>query len=360
MTPAFGAMSMGTFAWLILATAIPTQSQPAVGPLTQAGTATSQDGSLYIQAHDAQVRNDLAVALSLLDQVITLSPDFFPAYVDRGIVHYKMGQFESAASDLTKAIEFGKANSALRFAYKPLGICYRKLNRPLDAVRVYSEYLGGMGSEDWDGVAQRGEAYAQAHEAVKARQDYQRHRSLDAGAAPSFRDDAVRPLHERDKDRWIAEFCAPLGEIGISHSAGAGARATSKNLNLTGHNFLHGFLERGPADRNHSLGQRQAHQGDRLPEKEHLHGVTSLGECMAVEKGESCLGGIIRAPSALHHDLERHLSLSCHGRRTCRYHQRECCYLCQYVTTTHVGSPYCRSSGGTGDSRRESAFMLTA
>src|ERR1700678_3369393 len=91
------------------------------------------------------------------------------------------------------------------------------------------------------------------------------HNSLDAGAAPSFRDDAVRPFHERDKDRWIAEFCAPLGEIGVSHSAGSGARATSKNLNLTGHNFLHCFLERGPANRNHSLCQRQAHQRDRLP-----------------------------------------------------------------------------------------------
>jgi tetratricopeptide (TPR) repeat protein len=181
MTPAFGAiMSTAAFTWLILAMAIPARSQPAIGqpaawpPLAQAGVASSQDGSLYIQGHDAQVRNDLPAALGLLDQAITLSPDFFPAYVDRGIVHYKMGQFESAASDLSKAIELGNANSALRFAYKLLGICYRKLNRPLDAVRVYSEYLDGMGSDDWDGVAERGEAYAQAHEAAKARQDYQR------------------------------------------------------------------------------------------------------------------------------------------------------------------------------------------
>jgi tetratricopeptide (TPR) repeat protein len=136
--------------------------------------ASSPAGSLYIQGHDAQVRDDLPAALGLLDQVTTLSPDFFPAYVDRGIVRYKMGQFESAASDLGKAIELGNANPALRFAYKLLGICYRKLNRPRDAVRVYSEYINGMGSDDWDGIAERGEAYAQEHEMDKARQDYQR------------------------------------------------------------------------------------------------------------------------------------------------------------------------------------------
>jgi tetratricopeptide (TPR) repeat protein len=169
MTPAFGAMSMASFACLILATATTARSQPALGQ-----PSSSQAGSLYIQGHDAQVRNDLPAASSLLDQVIALSPDFFPAYVDRGIVHYKMGQFESATSDLSKAIELGKANSSLRFAYKLLGICYRKLNRPLDAVPTYSEYLDGAGSDDWDGVAERGEAYAQAHEATKARQDYQR------------------------------------------------------------------------------------------------------------------------------------------------------------------------------------------
>jgi tetratricopeptide (TPR) repeat protein len=146
MSRAFGAkMEIATFACLILTTAIPARFQPAIGqpaggpPLAQAGMASSRAGSLYIQGHDAQVRNDLPAALGLLDQVSILSPDFFPAYVDRGIVHYKMEQFESAASDLSRAIELGKPSSALRFAYKLLGICYRKLNRPLDAVRVYSE-----------------------------------------------------------------------------------------------------------------------------------------------------------------------------------------------------------------------------
>jgi tetratricopeptide (TPR) repeat protein len=171
---------LATFECLMLVIAFPARSQGvAIQPgdgvgLAQEGTESPQAKSLYIQGHDAQVRNDLQTALGLLDQVIGLTPHFFPAYVDRGIVHYKMEQFELAASDFSRAIELGKPNATLRFSYKLLGTCYRKLNRPLDAVRVYSEYLNGAGSTDWDGVAERGEAYAQAHDAVNASHDYQR------------------------------------------------------------------------------------------------------------------------------------------------------------------------------------------
>ena len=66
--------------------------------------------------------------------------------------------------------------------------------------------------------------------------------SRNARAAASLRDDAARPFHERDEDCWITEFCAPLGEIGVNHSTGTGARATRKNLNLLRHNFLQRFL----------------------------------------------------------------------------------------------------------------------
>src|SRR5271156_1764625 len=45
-------------------------------------------------------------------------------------------------------------------------------------------------------------------------------------SAQLLRDDPISPLDEPDKDRWIAEFRAPLREIGISHSAGTGTRAT--------------------------------------------------------------------------------------------------------------------------------------
>ena len=79
--------------------------------------------------------------------------------------------------------------------------------------------------------------------------------SRDARAAPSFRDYAVRLFYERDKDRWITEFRAPLVEIAVGHFMGAGAGTTRKNLNLLRHNFLQRFLERRPADRDHGFSQ---------------------------------------------------------------------------------------------------------
>jgi tetratricopeptide (TPR) repeat protein len=173
-------MRAAVFAALTLAVGSSARSQPAMAqpagepPPAFAGMVSSQAWPLYSQGHDAQARNDLPTALGLLDQAITLSPGFFMAYMDRGVVYFKMGRFDPAAADLSKAIELGRPNPTLRFAYKLLGASYRKLDRPLDAVRVYSEYIDGMGSDDWDGIAQRGEAYAQAHETAKARQDYGR------------------------------------------------------------------------------------------------------------------------------------------------------------------------------------------
>lgn len=146
---------------------------PAGPPSVPAG-ASPEAWSLYRQGHAAQVSGDLQAALGPLDQAIAMSPRFFMAYMDRGVVYFKMKRFEPAAADFSKAIEVGKPDPTLRFAYKLLGSCYRQLDRPLDAVRVYSQYIDGMGMDDWDGVAQRGEAYAQAHDAAKARQDYQR------------------------------------------------------------------------------------------------------------------------------------------------------------------------------------------
>jgi hypothetical protein len=73
MSPVFGAkMRIATFACLILTTAIPTRpqralGQPADGPIPP-GMASSPAGSLYIQGHEAEVRDDLPAALGLLDQ----------------------------------------------------------------------------------------------------------------------------------------------------------------------------------------------------------------------------------------------------------------------------------------------------
>ena len=136
---------------------------------------------LFLQGHTAQSQNSLSVALDDLNQSIALSPSFFPAYMDLGITYFKMERCDSAVKDFAKAIEIGNGNPMLSTGYKLLGICYRKLNRPADAVRVYTDYINGTGASDWDGINQRGEAYALAGDAANARKDYERALTLSPG-----------------------------------------------------------------------------------------------------------------------------------------------------------------------------------
>ena len=136
---------------------------------------------LYVQGHAAQAQNDLPTALDRLNQSIALSPMFYLSYMDRGITYYKMDRCDPATKDFAKAIEIGNGSPGLSFGYKLQGICYRKLNRPADAVRVYADYINGSGASDWDGNNQRGEAYALAGDVANARKDFERALTLSPG-----------------------------------------------------------------------------------------------------------------------------------------------------------------------------------
>ncbi|WP_375393788.1 tetratricopeptide repeat protein [uncultured Sphingomonas sp.] len=162
---------------IVLSSAIqsPAIAQTVAPPSPALGNAVSPEAwQLYSQGHTAQSRNDLSTALDRLNQAISLSPKLYLAYMDRGIVYFKMQQFDLAAKDFSEAIVLGNTAPGLQFGYKLLGICYRKLNRPADAIRTYTIYIDGPGGNDWDGINQRAEAYAQADDMTNARRDFER------------------------------------------------------------------------------------------------------------------------------------------------------------------------------------------
>jgi hypothetical protein len=72
----------------------------------------------------------------------------------------------------------------------------------------------------------------------------------------SFDDNPVRPLYERDKDRWISEFCSPLIQVCFRDPTGPGAGASGKYWNMFRDNFLERFAQGWPANR-----QDGAHHG---------------------------------------------------------------------------------------------------
>src|SRR5262249_42138667 len=85
---------------------------------------------------------------------------------------------------------------------------------------------------------------------------------------------------------------------------GPGTGPSRKDLDLLGDNFFARLLQRRPADRLDLVGCGLAHQVGGLAGEEDLHLMAGVRESQSVQEGERSPGRIIRAPSALHHDLE--------------------------------------------------------
>jgi hypothetical protein len=64
-----------------------------------------------------------------------------------------------------------------------------------------------------------------------------------------FDDDAVGPLHQRDKDCRVAELGSPLIQICFRDPTGPGAGPSGKNGDMFVDNFSERFAEWGPANR---------------------------------------------------------------------------------------------------------------
>jgi len=81
-----------------------------------------------------QAKDEPKSSLEALDKVLSIQPNFAPAYRDRGLLLVREGTYRSAAEDLERAVEFGMRDG---LTYNFLGICYSRINRLEDAVRNY-------------------------------------------------------------------------------------------------------------------------------------------------------------------------------------------------------------------------------
>ena len=66
--------------------------------------------------------------------------------------------------------------------------------------------------------------------------------------------DFVRPLRQRDKDFWIAEFRAILGQVCFGYSSGTRARSTGVDWYLLRDDLGKNLGQGWPADRNNCIG----------------------------------------------------------------------------------------------------------
>jgi tetratricopeptide (TPR) repeat protein len=81
-----------------------------------------------------QAKDEPKLSLEALDKVLSIQPNFAPAYRDRGLLLVHEGTYRSAAEDLVRAVELGMRD---RLTYNFLGICYSRMNRLEDAVENY-------------------------------------------------------------------------------------------------------------------------------------------------------------------------------------------------------------------------------
>jgi hypothetical protein len=113
-------------------------------------------------------------------------------------------------------------------SWAPIPIFYSVL-------RLLSKVILSRSAEHFAAIPQR-RSFSHYRSRVAARAMTPRQRNT--RAPPSFRDAAVRPFHESDKDCWITEFCAPLGEIGVSHATGTGAHPHALFIMILSGNFV--------------------------------------------------------------------------------------------------------------------------
>src|SRR5215475_7915654 len=92
--------------------------QPGLGdpPATTIGLPldiTAVDAKTYRERRIVAYRNgDLTGAIADFDQAIQLDPKFGAAYIDRGIVFYRLQKFERAFADIARAKRIEKATRA--------------------------------------------------------------------------------------------------------------------------------------------------------------------------------------------------------------------------------------------------------
>ncbi|MEN9218015.1 MAG: tetratricopeptide repeat protein [Gloeomargarita sp. DG_2_bins_126] len=68
-------------------------------------------------------------AIEKLNQVIQLRPDYWPAYEQRGIAYLKLGEYQAAVLDLTKALEKNGNNPVI---LRHRAIAYFGMGKPAE------------------------------------------------------------------------------------------------------------------------------------------------------------------------------------------------------------------------------------
>jgi len=150
-------------------------------------------------------RQDYGSALSDYSEVIRLNPDV-TAYVNRGLAHDSMGEFDKAILDFNEAIHLDASHV---FAFTNRGESYRKKGDYSKAIADSTEALRLDPSSSW-GYLHRGDAYSDDTDFDKAIADYTEVLDREPNNAYAFRRRGSAYLAKRKFDKAIADYTEVL------------------------------------------------------------------------------------------------------------------------------------------------------
>jgi tetratricopeptide (TPR) repeat protein len=134
-------------------------------------------------------------AIKLLDQVITLKPNFDSAYTERSYNYLFTDKIDLALLDANKAIELAPNNKCALY-YR--GMIYEYLNENNNAIADYSNIIDTNDSVYTEvALSQRAEIYFNIFESVKSIQDYSKLIILDSFNAELY---LKRGISKRNND----------------------------------------------------------------------------------------------------------------------------------------------------------------
>ena len=127
-----------------------------------------QNFRAWFELARAQAREDMGAATASLEKVISIQPNFAPAYRELGLLQLRQEKYAEASGNLEKAVQLGLADAA---TYNYLGITYSRTNRLKLAVSSYRRALASKANFA-EAHLNLGLAYQRLNQQAQAQREY--------------------------------------------------------------------------------------------------------------------------------------------------------------------------------------------
>src|SRR6266403_4039635 len=143
-------------------------------------TTNPQNFRAWFLLAQIESKDDPRYSRQALDKVISIQPNFAPAYRNRGLLSVREQTYVSGAEDLSRAADMGLRDVT---TYNSLGICYSRMNRLDDALESYRRAIA-VDPRYAQAHLNLGFAYERMNQPEMSKKEYAEACRLDRGICP--------------------------------------------------------------------------------------------------------------------------------------------------------------------------------